>query len=110
VDIYDGPQEPVITHGNTLTSDVSLRSICDAIHKYGFIASPYPIIVSAEVHCGIEQQALVAKIFREVFAKTLVDAPLDSSGEIMELPSPEKLKGRVLLKACSCAFAPSPSK
>jgi len=50
VDIYDDPTgDPMIFHGKTLTSKVSLRQVCEAIKKYGFVASPYPIIISAEV-------------------------------------------------------------
>lgn len=99
VDIYDGETEPVIYHGKTLTSKVPLRDICQAIAKYAFVASPYPVIISAEVHCGLVQQDLVASIMRTVFGDTLVSAPPDGRPEIQQLPSPEDLRGRVLLKA-----------
>ena len=56
VDIYDGDIEPMIFHGKTLTSKVSLRDVCHAVAKYAFVASPYPVIISAEVHCGLAQQ------------------------------------------------------
>ncbi len=49
VDIYDGPNGPVVTHGKTLTSSVLLSSVCQAIQKYAFVTSAYPIIISAEV-------------------------------------------------------------
>ena len=44
--------EPIVTHGGTLTSSLSVRRICEAIERYAFVTSPYPIIISAEVHCG----------------------------------------------------------
>lgn len=76
-----------------------MREVCEAIIKYAFVASPYPIIISAEVHCGLAQQDLLAKIMKEVFGEALVTAPVDGRPKIETLPSPEDLKGRVLLKA-----------
>ena len=99
MDIYDGDNEPVIYHGKTFTSKVPLRDICQAIAKYAFVASPYPIIISAEVHCSLPQQDLIARIMRESFGDSLVQAPVDNRPKIEQLPSPEDLKGKVLLKA-----------
>ena len=98
MDIYDGESEPVIYHGKTFTTKVPLRDICQAIARYAFVASPYPIIISAEVHCGLPQQSLIASIMSEVFGDALVKAPVDGRPPIEVLPSPEDLKGRVLLK------------
>ena len=99
VDIYDGDCEPVIYHGRTLTSKVPVREVCEAIMKYGFVTSPYPIIISAEVHCGLTQQDMLVSIMKNVFGDALVSAPVDGRPKIDLLPSPEDLKGRVLLKA-----------
>jgi phosphatidylinositol phospholipase C, delta len=98
VDIYDGESEPVIYHGKTLTTRVPLRDICQAIARYAFVASPYPIIISAEVHCGLSQQSLIASIMSDVFGDMLVKAPVEGRPKIDVLPSPEELKGRILLK------------
>jgi len=67
--------------------------------KYGFVTSPYPIIISAEVHCGLTQQDMLANIMRNAFGDALVSAPVDGRPKIDVLPSPEDLKRRVLLKA-----------
>jgi len=99
VDIYDGDTEPMIFHGKTFTSKVSLREVCLAIAKYGFVASPYPIIISAEIHCSLPFQDLIAEIMHEVFGVRLVSAPVGDRPKIERLPSPEELKGRILLKA-----------
>jgi phosphatidylinositol phospholipase C delta len=77
---------------------VSLRKACEAIAKYAFVVSPYPIIISAEIHCSIPQQDMIASIMREVFGECLVSAPLQGRPKIKSLPSPEELKGRILLK------------
>jgi phosphatidylinositol phospholipase C delta len=93
--------EPMVFHGHTLTSKVPLRQICQAIMKYGFIASPYPIIISAENHCSHAGQCQMAKIMIEEFGSALVRYPNDGpdpEDRITQLPSPEELKGRILLK------------
>ena len=86
-------------HGRTLTSKVSVRDTCSAIMKYAFVASPYPIIISAEIHCSVPQQEQLVIIMKEVFGEHLVWAPVDARPKIDVLPSPEELRGRVLLKA-----------
>ena len=118
----------MVFHGKSFTSKVSLREVCEAILKYGFVASPYPIIISAEIHCSIGQQDLIAAIMMEVFGDKLVkhklvkmslDGESEKEGlesiampnkklvmkmEVEELPSPEQLKGRILLKASRSLF------
>ena len=102
MDIYDGEGAPVIYHGKTLTTKVPVREVCQVIAKYAFVVSPYPIIISAEVHCSVAQQDMLVDIMSEVFGSALVRAPLESEEgrevKIERLPSPEDLKGRVLLK------------
>jgi hypothetical protein len=110
------PGEPIVTHGGTLTSSLSVRRICEAIERYAFVASPYPVIISGELHCGmypvserllisyfrivgIPQQKVLVKVMREVFGDKLVVAPVDSDDADIILPSPEALKGRILFKA-----------
>ncbi|KAK7056256.1 hypothetical protein VNI00_002808 [Paramarasmius palmivorus] len=99
MDIYDGDDEPMVYHGKTFTSKVSVREVCQAIAKYAFTASPYPIMISAEVHCGVRQQDMVVDIMKKAFGDALIQAPVDGRPKIEVLPSPEHLKGRILLKA-----------
>ncbi|KIL66531.1 hypothetical protein M378DRAFT_185917 [Amanita muscaria Koide BX008] len=98
VDIYDGEVEPMIFHGKSFTSKVPLREVCNTIMKYGFVASPYPIVISAEVHCSVPQQDMIAEIMIEVFGDTLVKAPPSGKQKVTVLPSPEELKGKILFK------------
>lgn len=101
IDIYDGEKEPVITHGGTLTSKISLRVICEAIEKSAFVMSPYPVIISAEVHCGVVQQEAIAVIMKECFGEKLVDQRIDGSDPsepLQALPSPQMLMYKILLK------------
>ncbi|EJD41561.1 PLC-like phosphodiesterase [Auricularia subglabra TFB-10046 SS5] len=109
LDIFDGDGEPVVYHGRTLTGRVSVREVCQAIMKYAFVVSPYPIVISAEIHCSLAQQDVLARILREVFGNALVTERIDVAGgeiPIERLPSPEELKYRVLLKAKNLLIAP----
>ncbi|KAG6855764.1 hypothetical protein H0H87_011166 [Tephrocybe sp. NHM501043] len=99
LDIYDGEVEPVVFHGKTFTSSVSVRDVCNAIAKYAFVTSPYPVLISAEIHCGIQQQDVLVNIMVEVFGEALIRAPVEGRPKLSALPSPEVLKGKVMLKA-----------
>ncbi|KAJ7606651.1 PLC-like phosphodiesterase [Roridomyces roridus] len=99
IDIHQGPTLPIITHGNTLTSKLPLRTVCEAINQYAFVASPYPLIISAEIHCSPAQQDMVVDIMSEVFGDKLMRAPVDGRPPIQELPSPMELRGMIMLKA-----------
>jgi hypothetical protein len=100
VDIYDGDIEPVVYHGKTLTSRVPVRDIARAIARYAFLASPFPLILSVELHCGLPQQVLLSKILNEEFGDALVSAPVAGRPQITQLPSPDALRGRVMIKVC----------
>lgn len=99
LDVWEGDEEPMIFHGKTLTSKVSLREVCNAIAKYAFVTSPYPVLISAEVHCGVAQQEKLVDIMMEAFGDSLVQAPVEGRPPLKELPSPDDLKHKILLKA-----------
>ncbi|KAJ7074909.1 1-phosphatidylinositol-4,5-bisphosphate phosphodiesterase 1 [Mycena belliarum] len=98
MDIYDGTHEPMVYHGKTLTSQVSAREICQAIAKYAFVSSPYPVLLSCEIHCGLAQQDALVEMMTKTFGTALVKAPLEAHPKKTVLPSPELLKGRILIK------------
>lgn len=81
-----------------------------AIASYAFMASPYPVIISAELNCNMESQVLLVKVLKEVFGESLVtgglaDFDLEGGGV---LPSPEQLKYRIMFKVgISCHVNPS---
>ncbi|KAI6049360.1 PLCD3 [Marmota monax] len=98
LDCWEGPGgEPVIYHGHTLTSKILFRDVIQAVRDHAFVLSPYPVILSLENHCGLEHQAAMARHLRTILGDMLVMQALDSQNP-EELPSPEKLKGRVLVK------------
>lgn len=98
LDCWDGDKgEPVIYHGHTLTSKVPFREVIETIAHYAFKASPYPLTLSLENHCSVEQQAVMAKHLRTILGKNLLTKPL-SDQTPKELPSPEELKYCILIK------------
>jgi phosphatidylinositol phospholipase C delta len=64
VDCWDGDNgEPIIYHGWTLTSKILFREVMtDAILPYAFHCSEYPLILSIENHCSIEQQGIIQNL------------------------------------------------
>ncbi|TKW36681.1 hypothetical protein SEVIR_2G455600v4 [Setaria viridis] len=83
-----------ILHGRTLTTPVSLIKCLRSIKEYAFVASPYPVIITLEDHLPADLQAKVAEMVLEVFGDILFYPGTD---HFKEFPSPEELKGRVLL-------------
>ncbi|XP_073701389.1 1-phosphatidylinositol 4,5-bisphosphate phosphodiesterase delta-4 [Garra rufa] len=97
VDCWNGANgEPVVYHGHTLTSKILLKDVISTIANYAFKASDYPLIVSIENHCSIEQQEVMARYFRDILGDMLLTNTVD--GVSSELPSPEALKRKILLK------------
>lgn len=96
IDMWDGDEGPVVTHGHTATSKISLRSVLAAIKEYSFVASEFPVVLSLENHLCEEQQVLAATIIREELGDALAVIAL-TDGE--QLPSLESLKRKVLVKA-----------
>lgn len=98
LDCWDGSDgEPVIYHGYTLTSKILFKDVIKAIKDYAFKTSEYPVILSLENHCSVEQQKLMAQHMISILGDALVTKPL---GEQMPMgfPSPQDLKGRFLIK------------
>lgn len=101
LDCWDGASnEPQITHGRTLTSKVPFRDVIAAIGRYAFVASPYPLILSLEIHNDLPQQEVIAQILKSTLGEKLLTARLSNRVEDgTDLPSPEDLKGKILVKA-----------
>ncbi|KDN52167.1 PLC-like phosphodiesterase [Tilletiaria anomala UBC 951] len=100
LDCWDGSNNtPQITHGRTLTGKVAFADVIAAIEKYAFAKSPYPLILSMEIHNDIAQQDVMAQILRETLKDKLLTERLATCKNPDGLPSPEELKGKVLIKA-----------
>nr|XP_023694872.1 1-phosphatidylinositol 4,5-bisphosphate phosphodiesterase beta-1-like isoform X2 [Paramormyrops kingsleyae] len=94
-------EEPVITHGFTMTSEISFKEVIEAIAECAFKTSPFPVILSFENHVDSpKQQAKMAEYCRSIFGDALLIEPLEKyaleSG--VPLPSPQELMGKILIK------------
>ncbi|KAE8299606.1 1-phosphatidylinositol 4,5-bisphosphate phosphodiesterase delta-4 [Larimichthys crocea] len=99
VDCWDGNDgEPIVYHGHTLTSKILFRDIISTLKEYAFKVSDFPVILSLENHCGVEQQTVMAQHLSQILGDTLLTTQLDEQVP-QELPSPQELKGKILLKA-----------
>uniref|UniRef100_A0A7N8WIF4 Phosphoinositide phospholipase C n=1 Tax=Mastacembelus armatus TaxID=205130 RepID=A0A7N8WIF4_9TELE len=99
VDCWDGSDgEPVVYHGHTLTSKIVFKDVISTIKEYAFKASDFPVILSLENHCSVEQQTIMAEHLSQILGDMLLTTLLD--GQVpQQLPSPQELKGKILLKA-----------
>uniref|UniRef100_A0A3P9IMH7 Phosphoinositide phospholipase C n=1 Tax=Oryzias latipes TaxID=8090 RepID=A0A3P9IMH7_ORYLA len=89
LDCWDGDGgEPVIYHGHTLTSRVPFVEVINTINENAFNASPFPLVLSLENHCSVEQQAVMARHLRSILGEKLLQRPL-STEKSKCLPSPE---------------------
>lgn len=97
IDCWDGPDgRPIVLHGRTLTTSVLFVDCISVIGKYAFESSPYPLILSLEVHCNPEQQQAMVDIMTRELGEQLLREPLMSPS--FEIPSPEDLRNRILVK------------
>jgi phosphatidylinositol phospholipase C, delta len=86
----DDPEEPKVTHGYTLVSRISFRSVCETIRDYfdkqvaesaqqeGFQASP--ILLSLENHCSAQGQLRLVQIMKEVWGDRLLSEAVRQEG------------------------------
>ncbi|XP_042535143.1 1-phosphatidylinositol 4,5-bisphosphate phosphodiesterase delta-4 [Dipodomys spectabilis] len=98
VDIWDGPNgEPFVYHGHTLTSRIPFKDVVTTVAQYAFQTTDYPVIMSLENHCSWDQQRTVAQHLTEILGELLLNTALDDV-PLNQLPSPERLRGKILIK------------
>uniref|UniRef100_A0A8D2KZ28 1-phosphatidylinositol 4,5-bisphosphate phosphodiesterase n=1 Tax=Varanus komodoensis TaxID=61221 RepID=A0A8D2KZ28_VARKO len=103
LDCWDGKgedQEPIITHGKAMCTDILFKDVIQAIKETAFVTSEYPVILSFENHCSKYQQYKMSKYCEDIFGDLLLKQPLE--GHPLEpgrpLPSPNDLKRKILIK------------
>ncbi|KAF6025334.1 hypothetical protein EB796_016361 [Bugula neritina] len=96
IDCWDGPTEPIVYHGRTLTSKILFADVISTVNEYAFLSSPYPLIVSLENHCCLEQQRVIVDILKTKLGDKLYTTPIN--GNTFALPSPNQLKYKILIK------------
>lgn len=68
----------------------------DAILPYAFHSSDYPLILSIENHCSLEQQDKMADHMKTILKDYLYVDPVDEQAD--DLPSPQSLVKKILVK------------
>ncbi|KAL1406713.1 hypothetical protein Q8F55_004712 [Vanrija albida] len=98
IDAWDGSDkdEPKVTHGFTLVSNISFRSVCETIrdvldaeraeHERNPSGHPpAPVFLSLENHCGAHGQQRLVDIMTEVWGDRLLDAAVRAKGHQEEI-------------------------
>lgn len=103
LDCWDGKgedQEPIITHGKAMCTDILFKDVIQAIKETAFVTSDFPVILSFENHCSKPQQYKMAKYCEEIFGDLLLKQPLENYAiePGRPLPSPSELKRKILIK------------
>jgi LysM repeat protein len=126
LDCWDGDKgQPIIYHGHTLTSKIlfvgeyllcvcprvclcvcvlilnfacSLTDVIKALKQHAFKTSPYPVILSIENHCCLQQQQTLATIMKTEFGDMLGWPSPNNGKPGAVLPSPEMLRNKILVK------------
>merc|ERR1719421_347689 len=102
IDCWDSADgEVIVYHGHTMTSKIQLVHVLSAIRNYGFVVSPYPIVLSLEMHCSDAGKVRVARLCDGIFGEQLY---------IGDVPTPAAAKYKVLLKAAVDSDSMSESK
>ncbi|KAH8385202.1 hypothetical protein KR200_005718 [Drosophila serrata] len=97
LDCWNGPDNlPYIFHGHTMTSKIKFMDVIKTIKDHAFITSEYPVILSIEQNCSLEQQRNMAQALIEVFGDMLLTQPCDRNEQ--HLPSPYQLRRKIILK------------
>ena len=82
----------------TVTVLVILFAIVSAscVYSTAWSAYRYPVILSIENHCSVEQQHVMAQYMIDIFGDMLHSERRDENRP--SLPSPEELKYKILIK------------
>ena len=101
IDCWDGTDgQPEVTHGHTLTSKIKFKHVIEAINQAAFATSPFPVVLSLEVHTSDAQQAIMAEIIKTTFQNRLATGLMaESSKSDGQGYSPSALRNLILIKA-----------
>ncbi|XP_054894865.1 1-phosphatidylinositol 4,5-bisphosphate phosphodiesterase beta-2 [Poeciliopsis prolifica] len=94
-------EEPIITHGFTMCTEILFKDVIEAIAESAFKTSKYPVVLSFENHVdSVKQQEKMANYCKTLFGDALLSEPLEKyplkPGQ--QIPSPSELMGKILIK------------
>ncbi|CAF0752431.1 unnamed protein product [Adineta steineri] len=101
---FDGVDGQPLIHNGTLTSRIPLNEALEAINNYAFETSSYPLILCIELQCSVSQQERVAQLFIDIFGDKIFLDHLTTdintlSNEYRPLPTPNDLRGKIIIKS-----------
>lgn len=109
LDAWNGPDgQPRVLHGGTATKPILFREAVETVAKHAFCISRYPVILTIENHCSLEQQARMATILADELGDKMYK-PIGSSDEAWSFLSPTDLAGKVLIRDKIGDFKPKKS-
>lgn len=95
LDCWDGPNgDPIVYHGYTRTSKIRFEDIIQAIAEDAFVNSPFPVILSLEVHTSMEQSKTMAEMIQRHFKEML----LTVRDPLFSVYTPNALRQKILIK------------
>jgi phosphatidylinositol phospholipase C delta len=82
----DNKEEPKVTHGYTLVSNIPFRAVCETLRNVvdkeaATERHAAPIVISLENHCDAYGQLRLAQIMREVFGERLLSREVREKGK-----------------------------
>ena len=98
--VQDGQLIPFVAHANNFVSvsnKIRLDKVLEVIEKHAFATSEFPVILSLDISCDKENQQAMSVLFKGILGNKLLTERVSSTEK--ELPSPEQLKGKIILKA-----------
>ncbi len=95
LDLHDGYNGPVIYHGWTLTSKISAVDVLKDIAA-NYQKDDLPLILDLEDHLSDFQRNYLKREMLDIFKDSLY---LQDSKEFKSLPSPNKLRGKIIVWA-----------
>jgi hypothetical protein len=79
----------------TFTSDILFRDVLKIIKENAFKKTDSPFFLSIEMHCGNEQQKVMAEYFRTILVDIWIP---ESDGVPNSFPTPNDLRKKFIVK------------
>ncbi|VDP06015.1 unnamed protein product [Soboliphyme baturini] len=93
---YDEDEKLLVRHGLNTESKVQLLEVLKIINEFAFLKSEYPLIIQIESHLQVVEQKILASQLLQIFGDKLF---CDGDGtDFLTLPSPQSLRGKILIK------------
>lgn len=79
----------------TFTTDILFKDALKIIKENAFTRTDSPFFLSIEMHCGDEQQIIMANYIQTILVDVWIP---ENDGIPLKFPSPNSLKGKFIVK------------